>query len=180
PTSCHLDLRYHKCLGEGNHSIVFLAPLTLPSPENAPPMCGAVAVKLATLDEDKVLINEARIYSAFPRELQEGQGPDLPPIVPKFYGYYRASQEAFNDQCLVGEFTEAEREEIRMILRYISPLLLLEPCGQQISPLSEKEEMDVLTLFKRLHKADFTQGSPYPATSLYNLARSRSLGQIAR
>ena len=49
-------------------------------------MCGTVAVKLSNPDDDArdMLLNEAKIYNAFPHDLQ---GSDVP-VVPKFYGFY--------------------------------------------------------------------------------------------
>ncbi|KAI0291200.1 hypothetical protein B0F90DRAFT_403457 [Multifurca ochricompacta] len=102
PKVGQIDLCNHQHLGSGNHPYVALAPLTLPFATDASPVHGAVTVKLALLNEGEVLLNEAKIHCAFPRELQEDRGPDLPPVVPKSYGYYQVSQEAFDDKCLVG------------------------------------------------------------------------------
>ncbi|KAI0289416.1 hypothetical protein B0F90DRAFT_1794481 [Multifurca ochricompacta] len=162
PKIGQIDLRNHEYLGSGNHSYVALAPLTLPSTTDAPPVHGAVAVKLALFDEGELLMNEAKIYCAFPRELQEDRGFDLPSVVPKSYGYYQASHGAFESQSLVGEFTNYERKEICKVLQHVSTFLLIEHCGVQIDPLVGKEQEPVLSLFKRLHEANFVQGSPSP------------------
>ena len=133
PTTGRLDLRYSKFLGSGNHSFVILAPLTLPSIVSAPSLRGAVAVKLAGSQdsEREMLLNEAKIYNAFPRELQEGSS-HAPPIVPKFYGYYVPSLEAFESNADNDEFPEKERKHIRTMLECITPILLLESCGVEI------------------------------------------------
>lgn len=96
-------------------------------------MHGAVAVKLATEDdsEREMLLNEAKIYNAFPREMQEGSS-DTPPIVPKFYGYYVPSLEGFDGYADDAKFSKKERERIRTMLEYITPILLLEACGKEI------------------------------------------------
>jgi len=96
-------------------------------------MHGAVAVKLA-MEEDserKMLLNEAKIYNAFPQMLQEGSS-HAPPTVPKFYGYYVPSLEAFDGYADDAKFSEKEREYIRTMLEYITPILLLEACGKEI------------------------------------------------
>jgi len=137
PTTGQLDLRYSKFLGNGNHSFVILAPLTLPSVVSAPSTHGAVAVKLAGRQgsEREMLLNEAKIYNAFPRELQEGS-PQAPPIVPKFYGYYVPSLEAFDSYADDDKFRKKERECIRTMLECITPILLLESCGEEIRAMA--------------------------------------------
>jgi len=118
----------------GSHSNVIIAPLVLPSTATAPSVVGRVAVKTgvglfgdkySTTDRD-MLWNEARIYNAFPRSLQEGS-PDGPPVVPQFYGFYIPSV-AFDYPKLSAE----ERNPVRKMIKSISPILLLEPCGKRI------------------------------------------------
>ena len=79
-----------------------------------------------------MLLNEAKIYDAFPRELQEGT-PYAPPIVPKFYGYYVPSLEAFDSYAHDDGFTKEERKDLRNMLLTIPAVLLLEACGNPIS-----------------------------------------------
>jgi hypothetical protein len=132
-TTARLDLRRNKYLGSGNHSQVTLAPLTLPACAAAPSVRGAVAVKLAkpSPEEREMLLHEAKIYNAFPRELQEGT-TDQPPVVPKFYGYYVPSREAFDSQSYDDKFTEEDRKAVWETIERVTPLLLLEPCGTPI------------------------------------------------
>ena len=133
PTTGQLDLRHFEFLGSGHHSFVILAPLTLPSIVSAPSVHGAVAVKLANgrASEREMLENEAKIYNAFPRELQEGSSY-APPIVPKFYGYYVPSLKVVDGHPNDDKFTQEEREYIRMMLERITPILLVESCGEDI------------------------------------------------
>lgn len=83
-----------------------------------------------------MLSNEAKIYNAFPRNLQDGEIP----VVPRFYGYYAPSTEALewddngnngsgNDYGLDEEEWKCVRERIKSL----SPILLLEACGKQVS-----------------------------------------------
>jgi hypothetical protein len=95
-------------------------------------MCGAVAVKAAPNPyERNMLLNEATIYDAFPRELQEGTA-HAPPIVPKFYGYYVPSLKAFRSYADNNKLTKEDREKLEKIIRCITPILLVEPCGKEI------------------------------------------------
>lgn len=93
-----------------------------------------------------MLLNEAKIYNAFPRELQAGNNP----VVPKFYGYYVPSTEAFecDDNGNEGgsdddtdNFDEKEWNTVRSMLDVISPILLLEACGKDVQShyLSDKD-----------------------------------------
>jgi hypothetical protein len=78
-----------------------------------------------------MLLNEAEIYNAFPRELQEGTSY-APPVVPKFYGYYVPSLEAFDSHADDENFSKEERKCIRKVLKNHTPILLMEACGRQI------------------------------------------------
>jgi len=128
----------------------------LPSTATAPSVVGRVAVKSATTDRD-MLWSEAKIYNAFPRSLQE-DSPDGPPIVPKFYGFYIPSV-AFDYPKLSAE----DRSSVLRMIKSISPILLLEPCGAQIKPsaLGHTNLRKIGALLDRLHKANFIQGSFY-------------------
>jgi hypothetical protein len=83
-----------------------------------------------------MLLNEAKIYNAFPRKLQDGDAP----IVPKFYGYYVPSTEAFDrddngNNGVSGDddgLNEEEWKTVRTLFGFISPILLLEACGKQV------------------------------------------------
>ncbi|KAI0294299.1 hypothetical protein B0F90DRAFT_1821328 [Multifurca ochricompacta] len=130
---------------------------------DAPPVHGSIPVKLALLNEGEVLLNEAKIYSAFPHELQEDCCLSLPQVVPKSYGYYQASQEAFI-------FTKNEWKEIRAVLR---TFLLIEHCVEtptwanfiQGSPSRRNIVMQLgpLTVLKEERSLD---NPPYPFLDL--------------
>ncbi|KAH9953845.1 hypothetical protein BC827DRAFT_1245892 [Russula dissimulans] len=110
-----------------------------------------------------MLWNEARIYNAFPRELQEAS-PDGPPVVPKFYGFYTPSV-AFDYPKVPAE----DRTTVRKMIKSISPILLLEECGKQLmgrAALEFEDLREIDSLLSRLHKADFVQGSLYPRNML--------------
>jgi hypothetical protein len=89
-----------------------------------------------------MLLNEAKIYNAFPRKLQDGDAP----VVPKFYGYYVPSIEAFDrdDNCnndRSDDLDEKQWETVRKMLEGISPILLLEACGEEVcSPFLSYED----------------------------------------
>jgi len=163
-TTGRLDLRHNEYLDSGNHSQVVLASLTLPSNVAAPSRRGAVAVKLATPNPEahEMLLNEAKIYNTFPRELQEGTS-DQPPVVPKFYGYYVPSREGFDSQSYDDKFTEEDRKAVWEAIKGVTPLLLLEACGKPIraTGLSCTERAKVFGFLDRLHAANFVQGSFY-------------------
>ncbi|KAH9986890.1 hypothetical protein BJV74DRAFT_774470 [Russula compacta] len=165
PATGQLDLRYSEYLGSGQHSEVVIAPLTIPSTAAASSIRGSVAVKMADYRENadrEMLLREAKIYNAFPRELQEGWH-HVPPIVPKFYGYYVPSFEAFDNYGDDDKLSDTDRENVRKYIMRISPILLLEPCGKQIwaSDLRVVERKTILALLARLHAAKFVQGSFY-------------------
>jgi len=130
-----LDLS-QKRLGSGNHSYVFLASFTLPSCA-APPLRGEVAVKLAKvrLKDREMLENEAKIYDEFPCELQESTASS-PPAVSKFFGYYTPSCESVDSYKDDGGDEESartvRRDVCKLLQSIISPILLLEPCGEPI------------------------------------------------
>ena len=129
-----LDLRQSQHLGDGHHSYVYLAPLTLPL-HAGPTRQVEVAVKVRKSDffSQRMLTNEAEIYAKFPCELQEST-PSSPPVVPKFFGYYEPSHD------LLDRYRPENGDEenastvptLRFVLNNISPILLLEPCGRAV------------------------------------------------
>ncbi|KAI9511040.1 hypothetical protein F5148DRAFT_437005 [Russula earlei] len=132
-----LDLRRLNTSARATHSIVMLAPLTLPSIAATPSMRGAVAVKLAKAprSDRRMLGGEGRIYNVFPRKLQEGcsQTPiPVPPVVPKFYGYYAPSLAEFDGQAH-DELNDEGGYPNRHMTASMSPILLLEQFGKPIS-----------------------------------------------
>lgn len=80
--------------------------------------------------EREIFRNEAEIYDAFPRRLQEGWSHG-PPAVPKFYGYYVPSLKPFDKYLDDEKFPENYKNYLRLFER-VSPILLLEPCGEPI------------------------------------------------
>ena len=127
-----LDLRHTELLGTGHHSKAVLAPLTCPSVSS---VCRAVAVKFSLpFSDHKMLLNEARIYNAFPRHLQDGKTP----IVPKFYGYYVPSSKLYDWDDVNNGGDDDRDEKIRkfnrtsVLLNSISSILLLEACGKPV------------------------------------------------
>ncbi|KAI9431933.1 hypothetical protein H4582DRAFT_2001421 [Lactarius indigo] len=165
-----LDLWWGQRLGSGNHSDVFLAPFTLPS-YAAPPLCREVAVKIAKVhycsEDRRMLEKEAENYDKFPCELQEST-LSSPAAVPKFFGYYTPSCETVDSYKGDDEDEEGARvvrEEVCKLLKsIISPILLLEPCGEPIeydARLSTGDMDTIWGMFDQLHIAGFTQNSTY-------------------
>ncbi|KAF8464801.1 hypothetical protein DFH94DRAFT_784617 [Russula ochroleuca] len=159
--TAQLDLRHTELLGVGHHSKVLLAPLTFPS---TPSVRHAVAVKFSLpYSSHKMLLDEAKIYNAFPRDLQDGNTP----IVPKFYGYYVRSTEVFDrDDGNNGGDNDLEKcwkSFQTVLLNSITSILLLEACGKPVNTdcLALSQRQDIGKLLKRLHKANFVQGSFY-------------------
>jgi hypothetical protein len=82
-----------------------------------------------------MLYNEAEIYDKFPCELQEST-PSSPAVVPRFYGYYEPSCESV-DNYKADDVDEEDAGALRthiceMLESFISPILLLEPCGEVV------------------------------------------------
>lgn len=180
-----LDLRRFYTLGRGNHSKVFLAPLSVTS---KPTVHGAVAVKFSDPDSGarEMIRHEAKIYNSFPHDLQTGDVP----VVPKFYGCYTPYIKATTNG-LEEEEDSWTRETIPNCLAV--PILLLEACGKAVCASSldfpEKcernyHDMDaklirrafclfcffrksIELLLERLHEAKFVQGSMYERNILY-------------
>jgi hypothetical protein len=74
-----------------------------------------------------MLLNEAKVYTAFPRNLQDG----VAPIVPKFCGYYAPSTEAFDlDDRNNGGGNSLDEGTWKIVRKYlldfIPPTLLME------------------------------------------------------
>ncbi|KAJ7215872.1 hypothetical protein GGX14DRAFT_359384 [Mycena pura] len=172
----HLNLASAPRLGVGNHSVVHRAALRLPHPLAARSPTGEVTVAAKAgfrSDEARpLLLNEGRMYDAFPKHLQEGwcglnlvapimHPVPVGPVVPKFYGYY----------VPVREDVEEAKQEMEILRRFdiydswyqMSPLLLLEECGAPIVPskFTADERSECYSLALRLHHAEFTQNSFY-------------------
>ena len=97
-----------------------------------------VAAKLS-IQHDLHLGREAEAYQAFPRHFFEHwsgfnllkplkEPTPIGPLVPQFYGYYvpDTDPDADSDEAQAGS-SESRRH-------YLSPILLLEDCGQQLEP----------------------------------------------
>ncbi|KAH9903246.1 hypothetical protein C8Q73DRAFT_751029 [Cubamyces lactineus] len=177
----HLHLKQENRLGQGNHSFVYQAPLTLPSPLSAYSPTGqvTVAAKLAfpRYSAHALLHNEARAYSAFPEHAQHeycGYNIIPPcyfpvpvvPIAPKFYGFYLPVDK---DGKFVDELALHEKEHRRYSggesgrVPWISPILLMEECGEPVKPhkFTMDQRTECFSLILRLHELGITQNSFY-------------------
>ncbi|KAF8309691.1 uncharacterized protein EI90DRAFT_1466416 [Cantharellus anzutake] len=175
-----LDLSLNYKLGRGNHSDVYLVSLRLPHPLSARTPTGEVSVacKMAhdrSYKARQLLENEAGIYASFPDAMSEGGNgyvlftpkfkSPVPsgPVVPKFYGYYKpvydpeyyAEEEKDLDQVL--------KECMKAFIEGLSPILLMEHCGSQISPwrMSNDNRNKYMSLLHRMHLADYTHKSAH-------------------
>lgn len=77
-----------------------------------------------------MLLNEAKIYNAFPHDLQRGDVP----VVPKFYGCYKPCFKASDPVGNANGSGNLDEEEwTETIPRYmVGGILLLEPCGRAV------------------------------------------------
>ncbi|KAI0329808.1 hypothetical protein GY45DRAFT_1324614 [Cubamyces sp. BRFM 1775] len=177
----HLHLRQTNRLGTGHHSSVYRAPLTLPPPLSAYSPTGqvTVAAKLAFphCTAHALLHNEARTYHAFPEHAQQeycGYNIVPPchypvpigPIVPRFYGFYLPVDKDgnFTDEfALHGKEHSRCTEDGACRVPWISPILLIEECGEPIKPegFTADERTECFSLMMRLHELRITQGSFY-------------------
>ncbi|KAI0047601.1 hypothetical protein FA95DRAFT_1605933 [Auriscalpium vulgare] len=173
-----LNLEEANLLGVGNHSRVYIAPFQLPPPLHPSTPSGTVSVacKTAINDEEprSLLENESKIYAQFPRSLQEellgrhSARPDdrpefLAAVVPKSYGYYKIAFEE-SKAGFEENIDEETKQGISRYVRSLSPILLMENCGDMIVPfrMPDHQKNHCLELIARLHGAGFTQGSLYP------------------
>ncbi|KAJ7161989.1 hypothetical protein C8R43DRAFT_1063213 [Mycena crocata] len=169
-----LNLSSAPRLGIGNHSVVHRAALRLPHPLAGRSPSGEVTVAAKTSFSNSearaLLLNEGRIYDAFPKHLQEDWcglnlvAPITHPVpvhavVPKFYGYYAPVREDVErDRQAAFKYSTSYQSWSRM-----SPILLLEECGSPIVPskFSDDDRSECYSLALRLHFSEFTQGSFY-------------------
>jgi hypothetical protein len=137
-----------------------------------------VAAKLS-IEHDKHLAREAENYQNFPEHFfQHWSGYNLvPPIrnpvpvhalVPQFFGYYtpvleHENQEKVKDEEKGDEDEEDtdEEEEASVQKPYLSPILLLEHCGNPIDPdtVSDDEQEECRSLLLRFHAAGWLHES---------------------
>ncbi len=77
-----------------------------------------------------MLLNEAKIYDAFPRHLHRH---DIP-VVPKFYGYYVPHTEVFDRLDNDNGSSDSGKEKFKRgkLPKCIVPILLLESCGMAV------------------------------------------------
>ncbi|KZP19808.1 hypothetical protein FIBSPDRAFT_790201 [Athelia psychrophila] len=115
-----------------------------------------VAAKLS-LEHDRHLGREAEQYQSFPQHLSEHwsgynilpplQNPvPLSAVVPQFYGYYVPATQ-----------TESSGTKVP----YLSPIMLLENCGNPVDPetLDEDDMEECSSLIHRLHEAGYAHNS---------------------
>ncbi|KAJ7906202.1 hypothetical protein B0H13DRAFT_1619636, partial [Mycena leptocephala] len=179
----HLNLSSAPRLGVGNHSVVHRAALRLPVPLSARSPTGevTVAAKTGFSNEEarRLLLNEGKIYGAFPKHLQEDWcgmnlvAPITHPVpvhavVPKFYGYYVPHEEEDEDEDAArtdekDALCAFKRSASYQAWNKVSPILLLEECGSPILPqkFTADDRSECYSLALRLHYAEFTQGSFY-------------------
>jgi hypothetical protein len=77
-----------------------------------------------------MLLNEAKIYNAFPRKLHTSDVP----VVPKFYGYHVPHAEVFDwvNNNNGSSNSDKEEWECGMLSKCVAPILLLEACGRAV------------------------------------------------
>ncbi|RPD61823.1 hypothetical protein L226DRAFT_506637 [Lentinus tigrinus ALCF2SS1-7] len=170
-----LHLSKDNRFGAGNHSFVYRAPLTLPSPLYARSQSGqvTVAAKLSytRCTAHGLLNNEARVYDSLPKHTQEDWcGYNVVPqcrfpvpvsaVAPKFYGYYLPVDEKGNVK--LNEHRNC-REENPCTVNWPSPILLMEECGNPVEPskFTADQRTECFSLILRLHHMDIVQGSFY-------------------
>ncbi|KAH9848141.1 hypothetical protein C2E23DRAFT_740245 [Lenzites betulinus] len=175
PTVAHLYLKAANRLGEGHHSFVYRAPLTLPPPLSAHSPTGqvTVAAKLAynRCSAHNLLRNEAKIYDSFPKHIQkEYCGYNIVPqcrypvpavaIVPKFYGYYLPVNERGD---VLDNHHRGCSESRPCVTSWPSPILLMEECGKPVEPakFTVDQRTECFSLIQRLHHLEIIQGSFY-------------------
>ncbi|KAF8955685.1 hypothetical protein BDZ97DRAFT_1764584 [Flammula alnicola] len=125
-----------------------------------------VAAKLS-IEGDEHLQKEAENYMTFPRHFFEHwsgyniinplkEPVPVGPLVPQFYGYYVVDEEIKNTVGAAGNGATMNRRP-----QYLSPILLLEDCGEQIDPgeLSVDDQTECASLVYRLHEAGWIHGS---------------------
>ncbi|RDX54320.1 hypothetical protein OH76DRAFT_1314875, partial [Lentinus brumalis] len=84
----------------------------------------------------------------------------LPPVVPKFYGYYLPVDD---DGNFFGRTHINCKEDGTCDVDWPARLLLVEECGAPIEPedFTHDQRLACFSLFQRLHEAGFVQYSPY-------------------
>ncbi|KAI0819887.1 hypothetical protein BC628DRAFT_1525296 [Trametes gibbosa] len=178
PRVAHLHLRANNRLGEGHHSYVYRAPLTLPEPLSAHSRTGqvTVAAKLAFgwCTAHDLLHNEARTYAQVPRHAQEEYcgfnivppcrfPVPIGPIVPKCYGFYLPVGE--DGKIMWNKSVSAKHrgcdEDAPCEVDWLSPILLMEECGQPVQPekFTIDQRTECFSLVLRLHALGITQRS---------------------
>ncbi|RPD60675.1 hypothetical protein L227DRAFT_547709 [Lentinus tigrinus ALCF2SS1-6] len=171
----HLYLHPANQFGSGHHSFVYRAPLTLPPPLSARSRTGqcTVAAKLAyrRCTAHRLLRHEADVYNAFPKDTQEEYcGFNVVPpchrypvpvgaIVPKFFGFYVAEGESsrpHSEHAICSEDGPCRVD-------WMSPILLMEECGQPVEPekFTADQRTECFSLLLRLHNLLIRQGSFY-------------------
>ncbi|KAF8333622.1 uncharacterized protein EI90DRAFT_2994581 [Cantharellus anzutake] len=173
-----LSLSYK--LGKGNHSDVYLVPLRLPRPLSARTPTGEVSVACKMAHDRsrrarELLENEARVYASFPSYMfEEWNGYNLlspkfknpvpvGPVVPKFYGYYKPIYDAEYYAEDEKDLDEESKKSMKAFIEGLSPILLMEHCGEQIDSreMSEDDRDQCLSLLYQIHLANYTHHSAH-------------------
>ncbi|TFK88183.1 hypothetical protein K466DRAFT_461371, partial [Polyporus arcularius HHB13444] len=146
--------------GQGHHSFVYLAPLSLEGGEGARRTVAA-KVAIGTCDELESLRNEASMYTSFPEELMTGTS-EKPAVVPKFYGLYMP----LDPEHQVNKHRRTCRalsSSIKCTDEIDGPILLAEACGVPLSEFGDTEYLKgtLHGLMERLHDAGFLHGAVY-------------------
>ncbi|KAF8333631.1 uncharacterized protein EI90DRAFT_2916492 [Cantharellus anzutake] len=173
-----LSLSYK--LGSGSHSDVYLVPLRLPRPLSARTPTGEVSVacKMAhdrSCEARELLENEASVYASLPSHMfEEWNGYNLltpefrdpvpvGPVAPKFFGYYKATYDPEYYAEEEKDLDEESRESTKAFIEGLSPILLMEHCGEQIDPdeMPEDDRDECMSLLYRMHLENYKHGSAH-------------------
>jgi len=167
PNIAHLHLSPEHRVGVGHHSVVYCAPLQLPSglttykSSSARPGTVKVVAKVAFPERRprSLLRNEGTVYDSFPQHMSEeycgwhllspfmhSPAPSTA-IVPKFFGYY-----------VPIDPPNAPKGKIWLKR---SPILLMEDCGSPIvaGNLDADGRAECYSLLLRLHFANYLHNS---------------------
>ncbi|KAI0634604.1 hypothetical protein C8Q77DRAFT_1157399 [Trametes polyzona] len=184
----HLYLTKDNPLGTGHHGAVYSARLRLAlepgSQEQRTVRVAAKVVTVGTCGAHEMLRREAEIYGIFPKHLSDTtvakrkedsedglptatakevdrDTQTLPPVVPKYYGYYAALDEGF-DGWLIDMHPKCW-EDSRCEVSWRTRILLIEECGVPIdvSQFDRAHRSRARELINRFHAEGFVQGSMY-------------------
>ena len=138
--TAHLYIHPKNLLGQGHHAWVYRAPLS----RNGDTQPSVVAAKLGSgnCEALRMLANEAKTYSRFPRDFMTDSPAGLA-VVPKFYGYYMPFPLHPNlHRAMLLHSTLCTDSEEECGVWSPSPILLVEECGRALGKV-ECESMTV-------------------------------------